>query len=70
MAWFRPRLGARKFLRAIAVSAAVAVLTTLSAFVISYLLCPVSGIEVRGAHMFPESEVWEAVPNKASLLLL
>ena len=70
MAWFRLRLGVRKFLRAIAISAAVAVLTTLSAFVISYLLYPVSGIEVRGARMFPESEAWEAVPNKASLLLL
>jgi hypothetical protein len=70
LAWVRLRLGVRKFLRAIAISAAVAVLTTLSAFVISYLLYPVSGIEVRGARMFPESEAWEAVPNKASLLLL
>src|SRR5947209_17299105 len=40
------------------------------AFVISYLLSPVSGIEVHGARMFPESEAWKAVPNKASLLLL
>lgn len=60
----------QRFLRAIAISAAVAVLTALSAFVISYLLYPVSGIEVRGARMFPESEAWEATPNKASLLLL
>jgi hypothetical protein len=70
LAWFRLRLSVRKFLRAIAISAAVAVLTTLSTFFISYLLYPVSGIEVRGARMFPESEAWEAVPNKASLLLL
>ncbi|MBV9452921.1 MAG: FtsQ-type POTRA domain-containing protein [Rubrobacter sp.] len=70
MAWFRLRPAVRKFLQAVAISAAVAILTTLFAFVISYLLYPVSGIEVRGARMFPESEAWEATPNKASLLLL
>ena len=60
----------RKLLRPVAISASVAILTALSAFVASYLLYPVTGIEVQGARMFPETEVWESVPNYASLLLL
>ena len=66
MAW----LSLRKPLLSIAVSATVAVLTALVALIFSYLLFPVTGIEVRGARMFPESEVWKAVPNHASLLFL
>ncbi len=58
------------FLRSLAISAAVATLTALAAFVVSYLLFPVSGMEVEGARMFPESEAWESIPNHASLLLL
>lgn len=60
----------RKFLRPLAISVAVAFLTAFAALIISYLLFPVTGIEVKGARMFPESEAWEAVPQHASLLLL
>jgi hypothetical protein len=49
---------------------AVAVLTTVTVFVISFLYLPVTGVQVVGAHMFPESEAWNAVPNRASLLTL
>jgi cell division protein FtsQ len=48
----------------------VAALTALSAFIVSYLLYPMTGIEVRGARMFPQSEAWEAAPNHANLLSL
>ncbi|HZC18865.1 MAG TPA: FtsQ-type POTRA domain-containing protein, partial [Rubrobacteraceae bacterium] len=54
----------------VAISAAAAVFTALAAFIVSYLLFPVTGIEVRGARMFPASEAWEAVPNHVSLLSL
>ena len=70
MAWLRLRLDARKLLQSVAISAAVAILTALSAFVVSYLLYPVTGIEVQGARMFPESEAWEAIPRYANLLSL
>lgn len=60
----------RKFLRPVAISGAVALLTALVALVVCYLLFPVTGVEVKGARMFPESEAWEAVPEHASLLLL
>jgi len=60
----------RKLLWSVAISAIVAVLTALAALIASYLLFPVTGMEVRGARMFPESEAWEAVPNHASLLFL
>ena len=60
----------RKFLRPVAISGAVALLTAFAALIVSYLLFPVTGVEVTGASMFPESEVWEAVPEHASLLLL
>ena len=70
MAWLRLRLDARKLLQSVAISAAVAILTALSAFVVSYLLYPVTGIEVQGARMFPEWEAWEATPRYANLLSL
>ena len=60
----------RKFLQPVAISTAIAILTAHVAFIVSYLLYPVSGIQVQGARLFPESEVWEAVPNYASLLFL
>jgi hypothetical protein len=59
-----------KLLRAVAISACVATLTALVAFVASYLLYPVTGTEVKGANMLPESEAREAVPEYASLLSL
>ncbi|MCA1687080.1 MAG: FtsQ-type POTRA domain-containing protein [Actinobacteria bacterium] len=49
---------------------AVAILTTATVFVVSYLYLPVTGVQVIGARMFPESEAWNAVPNRASLLTL
>lgn len=49
---------------------AVAALTTAIVFVASYLTVPVAGVQVIGAHMFPESEAWTAVPDRASLLTL
>ena len=60
----------RKFLRPVAISCAVALLTAFAALTISYLLFPVTGVEVKGARMFPESEAWKAFPKHASLLLL
>ena len=48
----------------------VAALTTITVFVVSYLSLPVAGVQVTGARMFPESEAWNAVPDRASLLTL
>jgi hypothetical protein len=52
------------------ISGAVAVLTALIALAVSYLVFPVTGMEVKGARMFPESEAWDAIPEHASLLSL
>lgn len=60
----------RNLLPALAISAAVAALTTLVVFVVAYLAVPVAGVQVVGARMFPESEAWNAVPDHASLLTL
>jgi POTRA domain, FtsQ-type len=60
----------RKLFRPVAISGAVALLTAFAALIVSYLLFPVTGVEVKGARMFPESEAWEAFPEHASLLLL
>ena len=49
---------------------AVATLTTVMVFVVSYLYLPVTGVQVIDARMFSESEAWNAVPNRASLLTL
>jgi hypothetical protein len=49
---------------------AVAALTTAAVFTLSYLILPVTGVQVIGARMFPESEAWTAVPDRASLLTL
>jgi POTRA domain, FtsQ-type len=49
---------------------AAATLTTVTVFVVTYLYLPVAGVEVVGARMSPESEAWNAVPNRASLLTL
>lgn len=61
---------ALKLLKAVVLSVVVAVLTATAAVVLSYLLFPVTGVEVSGARMFPESIAWEAVPSHASLLSL
>ena len=49
---------------------AVAALTTTTVVVLSYLTLPVTGVQVAGAHMFPESMASSAVPARASLLTL
>lgn len=57
-------------LRALVVSIVVAALTAFAAFFGSYLLFPVTGMEVEGARMFPEREAWAALPERASILTL
>jgi hypothetical protein len=48
----------------------VAVVTTLSVLLVTYLTFPVKGVRVEGAQMYPESEAANAVPDNASLLTL
>ena len=57
-------------LRSILLSVVVAVVTTLLVVVAAYLASPVTGIRVEGASMYPESDVWNAVSEHASLLTL
>ena len=57
-------------LRALGISFVAATLTTVVVFTASYLTAPVSGVQVVGARIFPESEAWNAVPDRASLLTL
>ena len=64
------KLSPQRLLKPLAISACVAVLTGLVALVVSYLLFPVTGVEIQNARMFPESEAWEAVPSYASLISL
>lgn len=59
-----------QFLRPISISLAVAMLTAITVYIVSYLIYPVSGINVEGARMLPKSEVWQAVPDRASLVTL
>jgi POTRA domain-containing FtsQ-type protein len=59
-----------QLLRAIAISVAAAALTTTTVVVLTYLTLPVTGVQVAGARMFPESKAWNAVPARASLLTL
>jgi POTRA domain-containing FtsQ-type protein len=49
---------------------AVAAITTVTVFILSYLCFPLAGVQVIGARMFPESEVWNAIPDRASILTL
>jgi hypothetical protein len=48
----------------------VAALTTVTVFVVAYLYLPVTGVQVIGARMYPESDAWNAVPDRASLITL
>ncbi|MGI9050593.1 MAG: cell division protein FtsQ/DivIB [Rubrobacteraceae bacterium] len=57
-------------LRSISFSVAAAAFTAAAIFIVSYLLDPVTGVKVEGARMLPESEVWETVSDRASLLTL
>ncbi|CAN5117834.1 hypothetical protein BH24ACT19_BH24ACT19_10380 [soil metagenome] len=61
------RLSPLNFIRAMGIAIAVAALTALTALTASYLLFPVTGLEVQGARMFPEREAWEVLPGYASL---
>lgn len=44
--------------------------TTLLVLIGAYLSSPVTGIQVEGADMYPESDAWNAVSKHASLLTL
>ncbi len=59
-----------KLLRPICLAVAVALLTAITVYILSYLAYPVTGLEVENARMLPETEVWNAVPDHASLLTL
>jgi hypothetical protein len=48
----------------------VAVATTLTVLLITYLSFPVTGVRVEGARMYDASEAADAVPDHASLLTL
>ncbi|MDP8947232.1 MAG: FtsQ-type POTRA domain-containing protein [Actinomycetota bacterium] len=48
----------------------MATLTTMTVVVLSYLTLPVTGVQVAGARMFPESKAYSAVPARASLVTL
>ena len=64
------RPAARRLVRAVVFSIAAAAVTALLAYAGSYLIFPVTGLQVTGARMFPESEAWRALPDHASLLTL
>lgn len=59
-----------RLLRSLAISVSVAILTALAVYFVSYPLFPVTGLDVTGARMFPESEAWRMLPDRASLLTL
>ena len=59
-----------RLLRPICLAVAVAILTAITVYILSYLAYPVTGVEIENARMLPETEVWDAVPDHASLLTL
>jgi hypothetical protein len=61
---------ASSLLRAIALSLAVAALTTVAVVLVASLATPIAGVRVEGARMFPESSAWRAVPEYSSLFTL
>lgn len=61
---------ASRVFRGISLSLAVAGLTAAVVFIFAYLLYPVTGVQVEGARMYPESEVSQTVSDGASLLTL
>ncbi len=60
----------REILQSLSIAVAVAALTAAAIYMGAYLAYPVTGIQVQGARMFPETAAWEAVPDRASLLTL
>ena len=59
-----------QFVRPICISLAISVLTAILVYIGAYLIYPVTGIKVEGARMLPETQVWNSVPDRASLLTL
>ncbi|CAN5772116.1 hypothetical protein BH23ACT11_BH23ACT11_03220 [soil metagenome] len=59
-----------QYVRPVCVSLAVAVLTAVVVYISAYLVYPVTGMRVEGERMLPESQVWNAVSDRASLLTL
>jgi cell division septal protein FtsQ len=57
-------------LRPVCVSIAVAALTAVVVYIGAYLAYPVTGIQVEGNRMLPETRVWSSVSDRASLLTL
>ncbi|HZY66759.1 MAG TPA: FtsQ-type POTRA domain-containing protein [Rubrobacteraceae bacterium] len=57
-------------LRPVCVSLAVAVLTAIVVYIGAYLTYPVTGVQVEGERMLPETQVWNSIPDRASLLTL
>jgi hypothetical protein len=57
-------------LRPVCVSIAVAALTAVVVYIGAYLAYPVTGIQVEGAHMMPETKVLGSISDRASLLTL
>ena len=64
------RASTRQVLQSLCIATAVAALTAAVIYMASYLIYPVTGIEVKGAHMFPETQARTAVPDYASLITL
>ena len=59
-----------QLLRPLSISFAVAALTAITVYIAAYFIYPVTGIKVEGAHMLPETYVWNAVSDRASLMTL
>ncbi len=59
-----------QLVRPICISLAISVLTAILVYIGAYLIYPVTGMKVEGARMLPETQVWNSVPDRASLLTL
>lgn len=57
-------------LRALVLSATAAALTAAAVLLAAPLVWPVAGVRVEGARMVSETGVWEAIPDRSSLLTL
>lgn len=57
-------------LRPVCLSLAVAALTAVIVYIGAYLAYPVTGVQVEGARMLPETQVLNSVSDRASLLTL
>ena len=59
-----------QLLRPVCVSLAVAALTAVVVYIGAYLIYPVTGVQVEGARMLPETQVLDSISDRASLLTL